>query len=390
VTINFTRMGVMSGVINSLFYPFFNARIQGTSKFYRTFAQQGYKKVGMVAGLKAMTWITMPSMVLWMVNRDEDWYRRLPLWQRLGFFNFQLWEDGPIFMIPKPFDLGYVFGALPEAYVNHFYQKNVDGWADRKEDWAKATKDTLEQFFPIDSWSGVLPQTIRPASESYYGYSSWRGQHIVPPWMEKSKLPEDQYTRYTSEVAKALSKLFHAGGPLKLSPARIDFLISGYTGGLGTKAIRGLENALALQGEFRDRPYEAADIPIVGTLITPKSRQISGPMGRLREEQNELRQKKGSGVASDSEVKRLSELNAGFKQILYTSILLDKNEITFAVSDQRMIRVLDAMESHSPIPRVSKRSDRKGTKEKPASMVPQFGTSRRTKKQRESSMVPQF
>jgi len=151
-----------------------------------------------------------------------------------------------------------------------------------------------------------------------------------------------------------------------------------------------MENLLALKDEFRERPYEAADIPIVGTLITPKSRQISGPMGRLREEQNELRQKKGSGVASDSEVKRLSELNAGFKQILYTSILLDKNEITFAVSDRRMIRVLDAMESHSPIPRVSKRSDRKGTKEKPASMVPQFGTSRRTKKQRESSMVPQF
>ncbi|GAF97550.1 unnamed protein product, partial [marine sediment metagenome] len=130
VTVNFRRMGTYGKWMNQ-YYAFFNAAIQGSMVMGRKLGpalvndmpalrrmfpesvresiphsrrRQARKMV-----LRAMTHITAPTMALWWMQKDEDWYRKLPPWDKYGFIHIPLWEtdigDPTILRIPFPFEL---------------------------------------------------------------------------------------------------------------------------------------------------------------------------------------------------------------------------------------------------------------------------------------------
>ena len=76
-------------------------------------------------------------------------------------------------------------------------------------------------------------------------------------------LPESQYGKYTSEAAKLI------GEKLGYSPAKIENLVTGYTGGTGQYTLEALDLAIgALTGKRQPkRPTEAADIPVLKAFV---------------------------------------------------------------------------------------------------------------------------
>jgi len=252
VTVNFGRMGSAVSSLNQLI-PFFNAGIQGISRFNRYMMAHPVK-----GSLKGIAVITTPTIVLWNMNKDEQWYKEMPNWLKYGFWNIHLGtnKDGSplILRIPRPFEWGIAFGSAPEAALNYFYDKD-------KEALKEASKQMIEYVNPID-----LPTSLKIPIEVWANYDFFRDRNIDPFFEIKYKEPEDRFSPYTTETAKVIGKTFG------LSPRMIDHIIGSSTGGLGidvTKAVEGVGKPSTIK--------TPADYPVVGRLFvrteTPEKRK---------------------------------------------------------------------------------------------------------------------
>lgn len=208
VTLDFGRTGFTGRHANRLI-AFFNAAVQGIDKLQRQFRQD---PVG--STLRAVVGITLPSVILYFANRDNPRYRELPQWRKDLFWNIPFAGGQRFISIPKPFELGILFGTLPERIL---------AWIDRQDPrtFEGLTKQIWEVAMP-----GFLPTIFAPWVEVVANRSLYTGRPIVPE-REKRLPPEEQYAPYTSETAKLV------GRALGVSPRKVETLVSGYLGGLG-------------------------------------------------------------------------------------------------------------------------------------------------------------
>lgn len=243
VTVNFGRMGVYVSTLNQLI-PFFNAQIQGVHRFTRFMRAHPIK-----GAIKAAASVTAPTVTLWMVNKDEQWYKELPDWQKYGFWNFYLGKNkdksARILRIPRPFEWGIAFGSGPEAVLNYWNTKD-------KNAFKSAHKHMIDQIVP-----GVLPAFIQAPVEQWANYDFFRDRAIDPYFQVKHKDPEDRFSSYTTRTAKFIGKQFG------LSPRRIEHLLGSTTGGLGLDLLRSAEGAYTPSKMDKPSKY-----PIVGRLFT--------------------------------------------------------------------------------------------------------------------------
>lgn len=269
VTVNFRRAGSYGKWINAT-VPFWNAAVQGVGKFGRFMREHPVK-----GGIKAVTYLTIPSLAIWSLNKDEQWYRDMPAWQRYGFFNIphptKKNKDGTpvIFRIPKPFEWGVTFSSAPEMVMDYWYSKDKAVVKD-------GLKYMAEQTIPYDL--PIVPSAIIEWSANY---DFFRERPIDPFFEVKYKEPGQRYSKYTTETSKFLGRQFG------LSPRKIDHLISSTTGGLGRDIIRAGEN---IAGVGQARGSDLADKPVIGRLFqrteTPKKREQ-----RINYQRNEAKQK---------------------------------------------------------------------------------------------------
>lgn len=210
VTLNFTRSGATGQQVNRAI-PFFNACIQGSDKLYRLF-----KENPRLTMLRIGTYIVLPSMLLWLLNHDEDWYKELD-----PSVKATNWILPNRMRIPKPQEAGVLFGTGVEAFLDE--ASNQDPKA--IDDWAKTM---ISNYVP-----SVIPTLLLPFIEWQANYSFFRGKPVVNKSQER--LPDElQYGPYTSEVAKAVGD-----NPIvKLSPAKIDNMWRSVTGTLGMFLIQ--------------------------------------------------------------------------------------------------------------------------------------------------------
>lgn len=265
VTTNFQRAGYYGRWANQMI-PFFNPAIQGISKWGRQLIQNPRMTM-----LKAGTNITIPSVGIWMWNKDEDWYRRLEPWDKWGFFHFPVGteEDGSprIMRLPRPFEWGYVFGADVVATLDQMYGEDPGALME-------AMGETAKQFVPP-----VIPTLGQVPVEVATNFDLWKFKPIVPYFLQKYNYPADQYYGSETEFALELGKL------LEVSPRMIDHVIRGYTGGLGIDALRVAENSADFMGILPDDPTDsAADWPIIGRFFSRIEDEVSTLRSRRLQE----------------------------------------------------------------------------------------------------------
>lgn len=241
VTVDFSRMGKYAQYVNSL-VPFFNAAIQGASKFGRTIKSNPIRSTAYGASMTAV------SMAIWNEQKDEPWYRALPAWRKYGFWNIPVGthEDGSvkIMSLPIPFEWGIVFKALPEAFLNAHYEKDP-----------VAVKEFI-QTVGTQTMPSLIPTAAQPIIEDQTNYDLFRNRQIVPQWMVESRVPEDQFFESTPQTYREL------GERLGYSPAKLQHGVESLTGTFPTKVMRMIEGDTR-SGQM-DQP---ADLPVVGRLF---------------------------------------------------------------------------------------------------------------------------
>lgn len=250
---DFARIGAQMKSANQMI-SFLNANIQGSNR-----ALRGWKQNPKAYTVKAIASITIPSVLLYLKNRDDPLYRELPQWDRDVFWHFRVGDT--FYRIPKPFLEGAVFGSSVERFL---------GFAEGKDPHAMDGLFNLivgaaSPFNELDPTSGIIPTALRPIVENATprGWSFFRKQPLIPQSRENVE-PYLQYGPYTSETAKFLGKATNK------SPAKIENLVRGYTGGLGGYALGLGDLAIQTATGFQKphRPYELSDVPGISGFVS--------------------------------------------------------------------------------------------------------------------------
>lgn len=258
VTLDFGRHGKSTQSLNQTI-AFFNAAIQGTDKMIREFKEHPAQMTA-----KTFIGITLPSVLLWYLNKDDPRYQELPQWQKDIFWVIP--GKDTLYKIPKPFELGILFGTVPERMMQYMYDKE------------KGRNGPEFKGLGGSIWSNLAPSFIPtgllPAIEWISNYSFFMGRNIVP--LSQSKLPDrQQYGPYTSYLARKVGNAFD------LSPRKIDNTIQDVGGNLAA-----LGNSIIdqLAGLAETRPAKrASEIPGVrGFTATPYA--SSDSVQRLRDD----------------------------------------------------------------------------------------------------------
>jgi hypothetical protein len=238
ITVNFARAGIWARVLNQTI-PYFNAGLQGQRKLWGQLTMGGADtkgdetkaRVQRGAVLNGIANLTVPATLLWLLNKDEDWYQDLPDWRKVGYFNMKIGDE--IVSVPKPFEAGTVFASLPEIMLDHLFGQNP---ASMKAALSSVAGPYLEV-------GNLIPAFIKPIAEVAFNQNFFTGRPLTPEWIAKSNPPQEQATFYTTETAKVMSRAL--GGIL--TPTEIEALAGGYTAGTTTKAMRLMDEIAGLK-----------------------------------------------------------------------------------------------------------------------------------------------
>ncbi len=319
ITVNFARAGTVSRILNQMI-PYFNPGLQGQRKTWRALAgREGATdaeraRLQRAAFANGIVSITVPSLFLWWMNKDEDWYQDLPKWRKSMYWNFKLW--GEIVSIPKPFELGVMFGSVPETIADGMHEKG------EPVDVGTILRNSILGY--MDGPAALIPAFIRPLIEGEFNYQSFYNRALTPEWIAKSKIPSEQATAYTTEIAKVLSR--SVGG--LLTPIEIEHYLGSYTAGATTSVMRAADELLGLknhpgwsanpvnrffsqephgQSRMVDKLYDLSvrlDQLEGSDLMTPSERQVQSQVDAAKRAISDLRKAHQKGKISRDEANR--------------------------------------------------------------------------------------
>jgi hypothetical protein len=327
---NFSRRGLSPSMqALSVMIPFFNAQIQGLDVLYRAytgnmpFSEQLKIKQKMISRgllMAAGTWAYAAMM-----SEDEAYKRAKPEERYANWFLYVPGVKEPV-RVPIPFELGYLFKALPEAVYN---------MAVNDEKASKALGGMyklLEQSNPFS-----LPQAVKPLTEAVLGKSFFGGD--IESQREKNILATDRYRETTTELSKMLGKVTGIAG---VSPITLDYLMRGYTGPLGI-ALVSLANPILnteVKADVAEPTLKMSKTPFIGGLFQPVEGR--GTLDEAYDRMTEIKQTKGTyndmvEKGNRAEAKAFAQENANLLALASTSGAVQKylGEIT---KQERIIR----------------------------------------------------
>lgn len=218
ITLDFSRRGTHTKTANKV-VAFFNATIQGADKMARAFKEDPR---GMT--VKTMLYITLPSIMLWYMNKDDERYQELPQWEKDTFWIIPGKEN--MYRIPKPFEAGILFGTAFERMLQYMDDEKNGRKSVGFKGFGDRVYDSLMPSF--------MPTATIPIYEAMTNHSFFRQRNIIPQSQEN--LPARlQYGANTSEVAKFV------GDKINVSPYIVDNTIRGYGGGLAGLGLSGID-----------------------------------------------------------------------------------------------------------------------------------------------------
>jgi hypothetical protein len=258
-SMNFNKRGASPSIhIANALIPFFNAQIQGLNVLYKAMTgqmpfndklkirQKLLERGGMMAAA---------SVVYAFMMQDDEAYKNAEADQKYGKWFVRIpGVDEPV-RVPIPFEIGYIFKALPEALVNSMLNEHGD------EEAVKAFKQIVLQTIPGGSSYGI-PQALKPAIEAGLGKSFYTGRDILSA-REKDVLPEEQFRTNTAEMSKLIGQMTGT------SPIIFENLVRGYTGTVGLAFLQALSLGVP-PGESPEKAVKRlSEYPIVGGAFQP-------------------------------------------------------------------------------------------------------------------------
>ncbi|MFM5587697.1 LPD38 domain-containing protein [Aeromonas rivipollensis] len=256
-------MQVMTQVL-----PFFNARVQGLGKLTREL-RDNPRAIAKRAGM-----ITAASLALLAHNWDDERYEGLPDWDKDA--NWHFWLGDQQWRIPKPFEIGVLFGTIPERMVRALGDK------DSGAQFGKAVARAIGDTFALNP----IPQIAKPVVETTVNYDFFKGGPIDGP-QDLNVQAEARYNEQTSLLMRELGEL------TGFSPKQLEHLVIGYTGTMGSYVMAAADGLIRAARPGESASWRADEIPLVKAVYRgtgpAKSTQHMEEFYRMLNEVNQLK-----------------------------------------------------------------------------------------------------
>lgn len=231
--------------------PFFNARLQGLGKLARA-TKENPVQIAQRGGM-----IAAASIALALVNGEDERYQELPDWDK--DMNWHFWFGDEHVRIPKPFEIGVLFGTFPERIINTAL------FEDNMSDLASAFGRNLMSTFALNP----VPQVINPLFEAAINYSQFKGTPIEN-MADLSLAPEARYNEQTSITMREIGEL------TGLSPKKLEHIYNGYLGTVGGYVLSVSDMVARSLGGYGVKPaMRPEDMPIVKAFYQGSDRAKS-------------------------------------------------------------------------------------------------------------------
>lgn len=257
--------------------PFLNARLQGLDKLYRSGLKpsiltamgkgtdtdkQAAARFAMVTGA-----LTLATMALYLINADDDEYKKLEEWQKDTYWFIRIGENA--FFLPKPFEVGAI-ATVAERTLQQAMDDKATGKLFRERMW-----EMLMQTFAFNP----TPQMFQPLIDVYSNKDAFTGRDIESAGMERMStgLRSRDTTTAPATALSAVSRVFGDESSIAVSPVQADHLIKGYLGGVGAmaagwidtmyRAATGQSSPDKAWSEYQPirRFYRDLDVPVANT-----------------------------------------------------------------------------------------------------------------------------
>lgn len=282
---DFLRHGYYGKELNKV-TAFFNANVQGIEKQIRVFKEHPFRTL-----IRGLLYVTLPTVLLYFINDDNDEYKRMAEWRKALFYNIPLGNRKTaqhFLSIPKPYGWGFMFGALPELILDEIRHDEPDTWKKIREDFA------------INFDIPLMPSAVGPAWEVARN-KSWNKVPIETQG-DKNKPAYLRYNDKTSSASKSIANVTKGVAPL--SPKQLDYMVKGYTGPVGDFFWR-LPDTIKKGVQM---PDDYTNYPVVKSFITDTV-YSNDTLNRFYDYGTELeeRRKEAQETGSYRAIKHLSE-----------------------------------------------------------------------------------
>ena len=266
---DFSMMGAARFIqVASLVLPFFNARLQGLGKLSREL-RDNPREIAKRAGM-----ITAMSLGLLAANWDDERYEELPDWDKDANWHFFVGDQH--WRIPKPFEIGVMFGTIPERMVRAMGDKDTGA------QFGKAVARAIGDTFALNP----TPQIVKPMVEAAFNYDTFRGGPIDSP----QDLAVRAEARYNEQTSLLMRKLGEVSG---FSPKQLEHLVIGYTGTIGGYVMATADGLIRAASPGESASWRADEIPLVKSVYRgtrpAKSTQHMEQFYQMLNEVNQLK-----------------------------------------------------------------------------------------------------
>ena len=259
----------LSGTGRSL-YLFWNVSIQGSVNIARAVKRNPKKGAAYLATFLALGILqtVLPALT---GGDDDDRYWNLPDYVRRN--NICFFVGDVLVKIPLPQEARAIFGIgeLGMSYMSG--KEDKDAWG-----VAYTMAGQLSQIMPLDLMDdsgpihALIPSIFKPAVEAYTN-RSWMGRPIwkdtdynkdMPNWTKAYKSTGGVYVWLAKELNALSGGDDYKKGWVNINPAKLEYMLKGYLGGLYTAADQIIKSS---ETAFGDREFSMRDVPILSGFL---------------------------------------------------------------------------------------------------------------------------
>lgn len=292
VTVDFGQRGKIMDIGAVKTIPFFNPALQGTYKLFRMLKN---KKTY----LRALPTLMLPVALLYAINKDDEEYQKLSRYMKDRNFLIPTGKKGVYIRLPKPHELGYIFGATFERALDASFKKDPAAWDDYFSEFVMSL---------IPS-TNTMVSSIKEAGNN----KTWYDEDIVPYRLQQVE-PDQQYTEETSWISKQLAKIIPDGSKYS-SPMILDYILKQNTGIVGkivvplTDSVKGNEAEWIFRSFLADSAYSNKEVSTFYDNLNKAQKAYNTiKMGRDSKNENDIVALKGYKEAYQN-IKKLNELH---------------------------------------------------------------------------------
>ena len=245
VTLNFVRGGTWVRQLNRM-SVFLKPSVESAARFGRETRSRPFTILARMAA-----WIGIPATIAYLAQRKDKDFQATPSWMRnTGFVFIEHNADGSFkhrWYFPAPNLEWWLWGVVPQRVMQWIDTKNPKALDEIGTSLVENVKPSLTPTFAV-------PIIENDRNRSYFG-----DRPIEPSGLEELE-PGYRATPETGETARLIGK------ETNTSPAKFENLVRGYTGGLGTAALRASDKAVhAVKGAL-GKPEEVNSIRDIDPL----------------------------------------------------------------------------------------------------------------------------